>query len=201
MPEIHNPCGTRSPAQPRVFLCGPSTLALLQDGALWGSAQRLELLPSPSPAACSWGRSVGAGRTEATTPALPERPLPHTGADVLPAVHTSGLHCQGSFATGDRGTLRKQLYFLVVPLGKEQTGLVRGAAVLGAAGTHPGPSSQGSMCWQKDWLCHRREQGLCVGQDSPPQAPLTPQGHPRSCPCHWWLPGSPQRGSAQTGHC
>lgn len=58
----------------------------------------------------------------------------------MPVVHTNGLPglcCQGSFATGDRGTLRKQLYFLVVPLGKGQTRLVQGAAVLGAVGTHP----------------------------------------------------------------
>lgn len=60
-----------------------------------------------------------------------------------------GLCCQGSFATGDRGTLGKQLYFLVVSLGKGQTRLVQGAAVLGAAGTHPGPSSQGWACWQR----------------------------------------------------
>lgn len=123
----------------------------------------------------------------------------------MPVVHTNGLpglRCQGSFATGDRGTLRKQLYFLVVPLGKGWTGLAQGVAALGAVGTYPRPTSQGlGMLAEGDWLCHRRAQGLCVSQGSPPHTPITPQGHPRSCPCHWWLPGSPQRGSAQTGHC
>lgn len=200
LPETTQPIGNRSP--PTAHGVTPGSLhtglaagwipvGISTRDQSWGAAA----LPQPCSLHSGQISWCGQGRGH-DKPSIAWVASSSPGADTMPVVCTRAA-LAGEFCHKRQRDPQKAALFPSSASGKGT-----GRASAGCSSARPTTQLPGlGMLAEGDWLCHSRAQGLCVDQGSAPHTPITPQGYPRSCPCHWWLPGSPQRGSAQTGHC